>query len=173
MTVEALPQSTFVLLKHRDDNRAKIHPKMYHALDTRTIRDTESKCLTLAVDNWSTVAGSTLGSSKSCRAVAGTSPHGVQVSSASNSDDLTPLDNHPQSTSSSEPELAGQEGLCFFQVQLPPNSALALASIISSYFIAVSVNMKPSSSSLTSKILVNHLTLEHRRVVLQERIRSP
>jgi hypothetical protein len=223
---------------------------MYHDLDTRTIRDSGSKCLTSAIVNWSTIAGHTLGSSKSCAAVIGMSPHGAQVSMlalswerllreehgvttssclslhlegdrvrpgwcsslvclsnnvplgkwltfdghtlessksrttvvgtspwiaqvslASNSDDLTPLDNCcPQSTSSSEPELANQEGLCFFWVQLPPKSALALASFVSSYFIAVSVNMKPSSSSLTLKILVNHLALEHSRATSQERI---
>ena len=119
------------------------------------------------LDNWLTFDGHTLGSSKSRATVVGTSPRIVQVSSASDSNDLTPLDNRPWSTSSSEPELASQEGLCFFRVQF---SALSLASIVSSYFIAVSVNMEPSSSSLTLKILVNHLALEHRRATLQERV---
>jgi hypothetical protein len=32
MTIETLPQSTFIFLKHRDDNHAKIHPKMFQNL---------------------------------------------------------------------------------------------------------------------------------------------
>ena len=121
--------------------------------------------------NRSTVDGRPLESSESRATVVGTSPRIARVSSASNLGNLTPLDECPWSTSSPEPEGASQDRcLCFFRVLLPPNSALAFTSIVFSYFIVVSVNMKPSSSSLTSKILVNHSKLEHRRATLQKHV---
>jgi hypothetical protein len=84
--------------------------------------------------NRSTVNGRTLGSSESHAIIVGTSPRIARVSSTSNPNNLTPLDHCPQSTSSSEPEWASQDRcLCFFRVQLPPNSALAFASIVTSY----------------------------------------